>query len=156
VDHLPEVFPVRFVLVGRGNDSRRIQKILSTIKRRDKIITTGYQPDAIEYMASFDVYVQSSLSEGVSRSVVESLCLGVPVVATAVGGTPELIEENVSGILVPPKDPKAIANAILRISKDINLIRIFSREGKKRIEGPFSIGKTIQDTISVYRKVLRQ
>jgi glycosyltransferase involved in cell wall biosynthesis len=84
-----------------------------------------------------DLYVQASVAEGMPNSVLEAMATALPVVATAVGGTPEVVLEGETGLLVPPRDPFALADAMLKLLADPGLAEAFGRAGRARVEAHF-------------------
>ncbi len=95
--------------------------------------------------------VLSSLSEGVSLTLLEGMARGLPVVATRVGGNPEVVEEGVTGLLVPPRDPPALANAMLRLWSDADLARRLGAAGRRRVEEHFDVRQMVARYEAMYR-----
>jgi glycosyltransferase involved in cell wall biosynthesis len=86
------------------------------------------------------LYVQASVAEGMPNSVLEAMAAALPVAATAVGGTPEVVVDGKTGFLVPPRDPVALADAMLRLLADRGLAEAFGRAGRERVETHFGEG----------------
>ena len=95
-----------------------------------------------------------SLQEGLGLSAMEAQACGVPVVASRIGGLVEAVQDGVTGFLVPPRDPAALAAAIARLLCDRELARRFGDAGRQRIEEKFSVGAMVDGTLAVYRKAL--
>ena len=134
-------------------------QILEDIKKRGltkniSVIPTVSHSDLFKAVHESDLFVMSSVSEGFPMAPAEAMVLGVPVVATKVGGIPELIEDGVSGVLVPPKNAKMLANVIKTVLLDNNLRDSLSLQGKKRINDNFSSTIICQKLLSYYEKVL--
>jgi glycosyltransferase involved in cell wall biosynthesis len=104
--------PVRFVAVGQGQLDAEIRALLDELDLGDGFRLLGYRPDAVRIIAAADVFALASLHEGLPVAVMEALALGIPIVATDVGGLPEAVEPHVNGLLVPPRDPAALAEAL--------------------------------------------
>jgi glycosyltransferase involved in cell wall biosynthesis len=104
--------PARFVAIGQGNAEAEIRGLLGRLDLGDRFRLLGYQEEALRLLAGFDVFVLSSLFEGLPLALMEALALGVPVVSTAVGGVPELVTDSVEGLLVPPGRPDLLAAAL--------------------------------------------
>lgn len=103
----------RFVIVGTGALREDLQEQARRIGLADRVTFTGARADAIEVLKTFDLFVSPSRWEGLPTVILEAIAAGVPVVATQVSGANELIQDQVSGLLVPPEDPVALANAII-------------------------------------------
>lgn len=116
----------------------------------DKVIFTGHRHDVPELLMQSNVSVLPSHTEGLSNSLLESMAAGLPLVATDVGGNPELVREGENGFLVPVQDPEALAQAIGRILADENLARRFGRASKQRAQEEFSMERMVRDTQQVY------
>ncbi|MFM8305451.1 MAG: glycosyltransferase, partial [Actinomycetota bacterium] len=109
--------PVRFVAAGQGPLEDEIRREHTRLDLGDRFRLLGYRDDAPRVIAAADLFVLASSHEGLPVAVMEALALGVPVVATAVGGLFEAITDGVDGLLVPPEDPEALAAAILRAAQ---------------------------------------
>jgi len=112
----------------------------------DKVLFLGgIEPDdTFRFLAGCDISVLPSLTEGLSNSILESMAAGLPVVATKVGGNPELVIDGETGYLVPPADPRAMADSLLRLIRDPQLRREFGRRGRERVKEHFSLHVMVQ------------
>ena len=115
VDRLPSV---RFVAVGQGPLEDEVRAWHEASGLGDRFLLTGYRADARRVMSAFDLFTLSSEHEGLPVAVMEALALGLPVVATAVGGLPEAVDDGVEGRLVPPLRPDLLADAIIVVAED--------------------------------------
>jgi len=115
----------------------RLRAMAEDLGIASRVRFLGEQPDVASYLTQMDVYVQSSVAEGMANSVLEAMAAGLPVVATAVGGTPEVVIENETGLLVAPRHPSALADAMLRLLTDHRLAENFGRAGRARVEAHF-------------------
>ena len=122
----------RFLLIGEGPMRSRLEAKIKDFNLAEKITITGNLKEVRGLMAKLDVYVNSSLSEGFSTAILESMALAKPVVATIVGGNPEAVIDGETGFLVPPKDPKAIAEAVVKVLADRDLAKKLGENGKAR------------------------
>lgn len=122
----------------------------------DHVVFTGFRPDVPALLSESAVSVLPSLSEGLSNTVLESMAAGVPVVATRVGGNPELIRDGIDGLLVPPRDPRALAQAISAILRDPERARTLGREAKRRVTECFSLERMVRETEELYATLLRE
>ncbi|MFM7061240.1 MAG: glycosyltransferase [Actinomycetes bacterium] len=110
--------PVRIVAVGQGPQEAETRALHASLGLGDRVILTGRRDDAVAVMAACDAFVMASNNEGLPVAIMEALALGLPVVATSVGGIPEAITDGVDGLLVPARDPQALAAALTRIVTD--------------------------------------
>lgn len=102
-------------IFGEGPEKEALIKTSKALKISNNVKFLGFRPDVLDFMSHCDIFVSSSLWEGFPTVILEAMALGVPVVATDVSGSRELIRNNFTGILVPPKHPKKLADAIIRL-----------------------------------------
>ena len=107
-----------------------------------------------ELLAALDISIISSRYEGCCNVILESMAMAKPVVATAVGGNPELVVPEATGLLVPANDPQALAEAILRLVGDRTQAQAMGREGRRRVEAHFTIPRMAAQTTEVYRRLM--
>jgi glycosyltransferase involved in cell wall biosynthesis len=144
-----------FVIVGDGASRRELEAQARRLGLAERLVFTGTRLDIAAILSQAAVSVVPSLSEGLSNVVLESMATGVPVVATRVGGTPEIIEDGVSGFLVPPCDAPALATAIERLLGDAPMARRMGDAGRARAISRFSMPSMVHQTESLYRALLR-
>ncbi|HYZ98684.1 MAG TPA: glycosyltransferase [Acidimicrobiales bacterium] len=149
VDRLPNV---RFVLVGQGPQEAEIRALHARMGLGDRVLLLGHRPDAVRLMAGFDVFVLSSLHEGLPVALMEALALGLPVVATDVGGIPELVEHGREGLLVPPGRPPELATALVTLLTDAGRRRQMAEAAGRRGEA-LSIDTAVRQTEAVYHEL---
>lgn len=114
-----ESYPmVKFVVVGDGEDREQLEKLTDELGIREDVLFLGYRSDIRNVMSQMDFLVLSSLWEGLPLTPIEAFSMGKTVVGTAVDGTVEVIENEKNGLLIPPRDPKAIAEGVVRLLKD--------------------------------------
>ena len=111
----------RVVIVGDGREQERLAQLASRLGIETRITFAGFQRDTRPYYAMATVVAVPSHSEGSPNVVLEAMAAGLPIAANAVGGVPEILQENVTGLMVPPRNPEAMAKAILRILSDQEL-----------------------------------
>ena len=145
---------VRFLVVGDGSIKRELEGHARRLGLADRLVFTGFRTDVPRLLAEVDLSVLPSLSEGLSNTLLESMAAGVPVIATAVGGNPEVVEDGVSGILVPPCDSAALASAMAAVLDDSDLRARLSQAGRRRISALFSMEESIRQVERLYRQLV--
>ena len=147
VSHLVAERRVRLVIIGEGSELPRLKQMAATRGLSNDVTFVGHRDDARRWLTGFDVFANSSTSEGVSLTILEAMAAGLPVVATAVGGTPEVVDAA-SGCLVPPRDPVALAAAIRGLARDAARRLSLGQAGRARVQAHFTLDRMVED----YRK----
>ena len=145
---------VRFVLIGDGPLGPQLRGRAERLAIADRVHFLGLQRDPAPYIAPLSVGVLCSDSEGLSNAILEYMAAGVPVVATDVGGNPELIQQAVTGLLVPPGDPQALAEAIVRLVRDRVLAQGLAANAEARVRREFSFDQFARNHEKVYAQVI--
>lgn len=143
---------LRLVLIGDGPLRQTSLSLLKAEKVSDIVWLPGARNDTDEILRATNIFVLPSLTEGVSNTILEAMATGLPVVATNVGGNPELVDDGVTGTLVPASNPKIMADAIQRYVDDPALRLAHGAAGIKRINLLFSMDKMVSAYEDVYRK----
>ncbi len=146
---------VTFVAIGQGPDADQIAALHKRLGLGPRFRLLGYREDAVRFLAAADLFVLASHHEGLPVALMEALTLGVPVVATAVGGIPEMVDDGVEGLLVPPQRPEALAAAIERVVTDEALRRRLA-EGARAKGEVFDARRATREVEAVYCEVLGQ
>ncbi len=136
----------RLLLVGDGPERGSLERAVSRRGWGGIVTFAGEQADVRPWLHRIAVYVQPSISEGMSNSILEAMASGLPVVATRVGGTPEVVEDGVSGLLVPPEDPAALATALVTLLGDPARRAAMGAAGRDRVARRFSQAEMIRRT----------
>jgi glycosyltransferase involved in cell wall biosynthesis len=143
-----------FVLVGKGSLRPELELLAAELGISDHVVFPGFVPDLTAALACFDVFALSSLYEGLPTVAIEAMALGVPVVATWVGGTPEIVNHDHDGILVPPSDPPALARGILRLLGDDRLRAEMGARAEQSVRSKFDIRRRVKEIEGIYDEVL--
>ena len=131
-------FPgLTLLLLGRGSEEARIRAAAAARGVLPQVVFAGEQRDVSPFLHRMDLYAQASLTAGLPNAILEAMACGLPVVATAVGGTPEAVSHGVTGLLVPPGDPEALAGAAGAVLEDAALAARFGQAGRARAEALF-------------------
>lgn len=156
VDALPLVAravpDVYFALIGLGENRVDLQQRAEAAGVGDRLIFTGFRSDIDRLYEALDISALTSLSEGLSITLLESMRHGVPVVATRVGGNPEVVRHSETGFLVPPRDPKSFAAEVVRLLRDSDLRTRFGDRARKVVRESFAI----EDVAAAYADVYDQ
>ena len=144
--------PVRIVAIGQGPQEREIRALREEFQLAHRVILTGYRDDAVRVMAACDVFTLASKWEGLPVALMEALAVGLPVVATAVGGVAEQMHDGVDALLVPPGDPAALADALQRVVQDPQLrARLAAAAAARAPE--FDIARTVVVLEAAYERL---
>lgn len=144
----------KLLFIGGGVQYDAVQEFISENRLQRKVILTGEREDIPEILAVSDLFILSSRWEGLPRSIIEAMMAGLPVVATSVGGVPELVEDGVTGFLVPREDPEALAEAIRKLLADEDLRQRMGQAGREKALREFSLDRMLAQTQEVYEEIL--
>jgi len=145
---------VRFILIGDGAQRPVIEKKVRELGLEQNFLLLGYRMDVPELLSCCDLFVLPSVAEGLPNAVLEAMAAGLPVVTTRVGGVPEIIEDGVTGLLVPPKDPRALAEAISRVLRNPELAARIAHAGQEHVRSEFSFDRLIENLNRLYTTTL--
>lgn len=139
-----------FLVVGEGDTRAELQAQAQRLGLGSRVVFTGFRFDVAGILAELSVAVVPSLTEATSNSLLEAMASEVPVVATRVGGTPEVVTDDATGLLVPAADPDALARAVLRLLEDRALASRLAIAGRLRVESSYSLRTMIEATQECY------
>ncbi len=142
-----------FVIVGDGALRPEIEAQVSRLGMNNRVHLLGDRSDAALIVAGLDIVVQSSLHEGLSNSVMEAMAAGAPVVATAVGGTTELISDSKTGFLAPPANSEALAQRILSVLRNPGWGAEMAARGRKHVLDQFSAKRMVESVERLYDEI---
>jgi len=147
---------IKFVIAGDGSIKEQLIKKVEEKSLTKDFIFTGYVESSLSLISKFDVFVLPSLSEGLNFSLVEALALSRAVVATNVGGNSEVVLDGETGLLVPPKDSRALADAIIYLLTHKEEAKSYALAGKKLVEEEYTAEKMIKKTLALYDDLLNE
>jgi len=148
-------FPAaRIAVVGDGPEGGRLRREASRLDLEGRFLFLGERKDAAEVMSLYDVFVLPSLWEGLPFVLVEAAAWGKAIVATAVDGVPEILEDGKTGLLVPPNDPPALAEAIIKLLKDKTSARRLGELARALVPPRFPLRRMVEQTENLYLDVL--
>jgi glycosyltransferase involved in cell wall biosynthesis len=152
-----QVPAVRCLVIGEAPRRRYLRHLLDLAERRavrERLIVVGPQEDVPRFLASMDLFVLPSHTEGLPLTVLEAMAAGKPVVGTTVGGIPEAVRHGETGLLVPPREPGRLAEAVIAVLKDPVLAASMGDAGRARTQEVFSLANESQQTCAVYNKIM--
>jgi glycosyltransferase involved in cell wall biosynthesis len=147
----------RIVIVGQGDDSLHdeVLALRHQLGLEQDVILAGFRGDIAQVMNSLDLYVLSSSAEGFSLTTVQAMACGVPVVATRCGGPEEIVDDGITGRLVPPNSPGALADAIEALVSDSALRARLGPAGRAVVERKFSLQSMVNGYAGIYDRCVR-
>lgn len=146
----------RLVIVGEGYLMESLKDLVRQTGLSDAVIFTGFLEDVPQIIATFDVAVLPSYFEGMGRVLLEAMAMEKPIVGTAVGGIPDLIEQGVNGYLVTPGSEKELASALLKILDDKSLALNMGQAGRRKMTDRFSAESMVRSIQEVYEELLNK
>jgi glycosyltransferase involved in cell wall biosynthesis len=141
--------PVVVAVIGDGSERQRLEKLASDLGVGTQVRFLGHREDARDWLAGCDVYVNCSISEGVSLTILEAMAAGLPVVATRVGGTPEVVDDS-CGWLIPARDPEGLAAALVDLAREPARRQALGRAARARVETEFTLDRMVSEYKRVY------
>jgi glycosyltransferase involved in cell wall biosynthesis len=141
------------VVVGDGSEGEALQALAAELRVGGVVRFLGQRNDARDWLAGCDAYVNSSISEGVSLTILEAMAAALPVVATRVGGTPEVVNDECAH-LVPARASGELAGALRSLARDPSVRERLGRAGRQRVERHFSLDRMVTDYQSVYERIV--
>jgi glycosyltransferase involved in cell wall biosynthesis len=144
----------RFVIVGEGELRDALQRHIRDLHIEKHVLLAGFRPDILSVLQAFDIFVMSSITEGLGTSLLDAMACAKPIVATTAGGIPEVIRDGLSGLLVPPRDPAGMAQAITRLLQDAELRERMGAAGLELARAQFSADRMVERTVDVYQNLL--
>jgi len=145
----------RFVIAGEGELHGALQHQIAQHHLEKHVILAGFRPDVLSVHKAFDLFVMSSVTEGLGTSLLDAMACGKPVVATTAGGIPEVVADEETGILVPPRNHVALGEAIVRLLGNADLRERMGTAGLARVRARFSADVMVKNTLRAYQHVVR-
>jgi glycosyltransferase involved in cell wall biosynthesis len=150
----PLALNVKALLVGEGQERDAITRSIRQYGLEERIMLTGYQKDVSPFHNAFDMLVLPSLSEGMPNAALEAMMFAKPVIASRVGGIPEVVLDGETGMLVPAKNPSALADALLELIRDQQKRTMMGRAGEIRVHAEFDPRERVTKVIQLYKTLL--
>jgi glycosyltransferase involved in cell wall biosynthesis len=146
----------RLFIVGEGEEKAHLEEAINRLGLADFCRLLGHRSDIVDLHHAFDLFVQSSDREGTPNAVLEAMAMETPIVATEVGGTAELIQDRVHGLLVPPRNPEALARAIEQTLDDSESTYRRRLAARQRVEQELSFAQRMQAVEAIYQQLMQE
>jgi glycosyltransferase involved in cell wall biosynthesis len=143
----------QLVIFGEGDLREPLTRQIKDLGLEKHVVLAGFREDVLAVTKSADLFVMSSVTEGLGSAVLDAMAMGLPVVGTRAGGIPEAIEDGVTGTLVPPGEPDALAEAIVAMLEHPDASARMREAGQARVHKEFGVDKLVEGTLAAYRRV---
>ena len=151
VAKLKDRFPRhRCLIIGGGEQKEFLQQYIASHDLGENVVLAGFVPNAAQYLRGFDAFILPSLKEGLPYTILEAMHAGVPVIASSVGGIPDLVEHEKTGLLVPTKNAVELAKAKEKMLVSEETRALFGKRGKKRVQEKFPFTTMLEKTLALY------
>jgi len=153
---LKEHYPVEALIIGGGRREAEMRQLAGEMGLAGRVHFLGQRPDIPDLLSALDLSVLPSHSEGVSLALLEAMAAGLPVIATAVGGLPEVVTDGENGLLIPPKDPEALALALARLLDDPDLAKKLGKNAQRHVEAHYSMECLGREINEIYEELIEK
>ena len=151
---LREVPDAHLMIFGEGELRVPLEKQIKHLSLNKRVLLPGFREDVLSLMKSADLFVMSSVTEGLGSAVLDAMAMGQAVVGTRAGGIPEAVISGETGLLVEPADSKALAAAIVTLLKDAKKRKQYGDAGRERVAKHFGVDRLVEGTLEVYQRVV--
>ncbi len=151
---LEDFSDIRFIFVGEGPLRSKLEKMASELRVNQNIIFTGIRPDVADILSILDIFVLPSIFEGFGIVLLEAMAIGKPVVASRVGGIPEIVDHGLTGILIEPANPSAIAGSVVKLLKNPVEAKRIANAGRAEVGRRFTADAMARKIEGVYDEIL--
>jgi glycosyltransferase involved in cell wall biosynthesis len=145
---------IKLIIVGDGPERSRLEAAVEATGYEERVVFTGQVTDVQSFYAMADVFALPSHSEGSPNVLLEAMAANLPIVATAVGGVPEIIANNESALLVPPNDPQSLTTALATLLTDKSLAQRLTRKAATLVDSQHSPANYVRSLVEIYREVI--
>jgi glycosyltransferase involved in cell wall biosynthesis len=148
-----QVPDARFIILGEGELREHLERQVREHHLEKHVLLPGFRTDVLGCIRSFDLFVMSSVTEGLGTSLLDAMAASRPIVATRAGGIPEIVDDGINGLLVPPHDHASLAQAIVTLLADDKRRTAMGRAGFARVRERFTVERMVGETARVYQRV---
>ena len=149
-----EVPDARFIILGEGELREQLERQVREYQLEKHVLLPGFRTDVLGCLKGFDLFVMSSVTEGLGTSLLDAMACSKAIVATRTGGLPEVVDEGRTGFLVAPRDHHAMARSIIRMLREEPLRRQMGEAGLARVRDRFTVERMVAETAAVYKRVV--
>ncbi len=142
-----------FLILGEGELRPALERQIKEMHLEKHVLLPGFRTDVLSLLKAFDVFVMSSVTEGLGTSLLDAMAAERPIVATEAGGIPEVVLDGETGLLVPARDHRRMADAIVRLLRDRGLRERLARAGLDRVRAEFSVERMVGETLALYGRL---
>jgi glycosyltransferase involved in cell wall biosynthesis len=149
-------YPLKLLIIGEGEDREKLENYTKELNLEDKVIFAGYREDVGELMAIMNIFVLTSLREGLPRVLVQAAAVGIPLIAFNVDGVSEIIKDNQNGFLIRPRDVEQLASRIIKYIDNQELVLLHSQRGREFIKDKWSIEDMVDKIDKIYQDLIQE
>ena len=149
---LRDVPDAHLVILGEGELRTTLERQVKHLSLEKRVLLPGFREDVLSLMKSADLFVMSSMTEGLGSAVLDAMAMALPVVGTRAGGIPEAVVPGETGELVEPAEPALLAAAIVKLLRDSALRRAYGEAGRQRVANQFDVEHLVEGTLSAYHR----
>ncbi|MDD2903250.1 MAG: glycosyltransferase family 4 protein [Syntrophales bacterium] len=153
---LKDRHPLHALMVGGGRRQEEMRELAASLGLQDKVHFLGNRRDVPVLLQAMDIFVLPSHNEGVSLAVLEAMAAGLPVIVSAVGGLPEIVQHEENGLLIPPKDVEALARSLAQLRENPDLARKLGKKAREHIEAHYSLERMGQVANAAYDELVKE
>lgn len=148
--------PVKMLIIGDGTQRRELEELVKIAENGGNVFFTGFQNDIENWIPAMDVFVLPSLTEGTPMSLLEAMANGIPVVATGVGGVPQVVDSGKNGILVAPGKPEEIADAVSTLYRDESFRKTLAEEASTTVKLKYNLNDWVKKVETEYLRTIHK
>ena len=148
--HVPDA---QLVIFGEGQLREALEQQVRDLDLQKHVVLAGFREDVLSLTRSADLFVMSSVTEGLGSTVLDAMAMGLAVVGTRAGGIPEVVEDGVTGVLVPPGHADALGDALVRVLADAPARARMGEAGRARVRERFGVDRLVEGTLAAYARV---
>ncbi len=146
---------ISFCQIGDGPDEKEILALAQKLDLGDRFFFKGFRTDVGNFLKTYDIFVLASCMEGLGTSILDAQSVGLPVIGSDAGGIPEAVHHNTNGLLVPPKNPEALASAIIELVEDNEKLGQFGKTAKQTVK-KFSVENMVEGNLGLYGELIEE